>query len=137
MLDQFFEQQLLPRFNEARNLRQASVARKIGALRESVIAALETSLQRGKRQTLPANDGNEIEAKLRHISGEIGEQRTRLDQAFLELGERPEIIVSELAEMAAVRICSERNSQIDSSTLAEWISDNDPKTCRSSTRQHE
>ena len=123
LLDQFFEQQLLPRFKEARNLRQASVARKIGALRESVIAALETSLQRGKRQTLPTNDGNEIEAKLRHISGEIGEQRTRLDQAFLELGERPEIIVAELAEMAADRICSERGSQIDSSTLAEWISD--------------
>ncbi|MGA8087298.1 MAG: dynamin family protein [Terracidiphilus sp.] len=122
LLDQFFEQQLLPRFNEARNLRQASVARKIGALRESVIAALETSLQRGKRQTLPANDGNEIEAKLRHITGEIGEQRSRLDQAFLELGERPQIIVSELAEMAAVHVCSERNSQIDSSTLAEWIS---------------
>jgi GTP-binding protein EngB required for normal cell division len=123
LLDQFFEQQLLPRFKEARNLRQASVARKIGALRESVIAALETSLQRGKRQTLPTNDGNEIEAKLRHISGEIGEQRTRLDQAFLELGERPEIIVAELAELAADRICSERGSQIDSSTLAEWISD--------------
>jgi GTP-binding protein EngB required for normal cell division len=123
LLDQFFEQQLLPRFKEARNLRQASVARKIGALRESVIAALETSLQRGKRQTLPTNDGNEIEAKLRHISGEIGEQRTRLDQAFLELGERPEIIVAELSELAADRICSERGSQIDSSTLAEWISD--------------
>ncbi len=122
LLDQFFKQQLLPRFNEARNLHQASVARKIGALRESVIAALETSLQRGKRQPLPANDGNEIEAKLRHITGEIGEQRSRLDQAFLELGERPEIIVSELAERAAVRICSEKNSQIDSSTLAEWIS---------------
>ena len=123
LLDQFFEQHLLPRFNEARNLRQASVARKIGALRESVIAALETSLQRGKRQALPAHDGNEIEARLRHISGEIGEQRTRLDQAFLELGERPEIILGELAERAAERICSGASSQVDSSTLAEWTSD--------------
>jgi GTP-binding protein EngB required for normal cell division len=123
LLDQFFEQHLLPRFNEARKLRQASVARKIGALRESVIAALDTSLQRGKRQALPANDGNEIEARLRHISGEIGEQRTRLDQAFLELGERPEIIVAELANLAADRICSGASSQIDSATLAEWTSE--------------
>jgi len=123
LLDQFFEQHLLPRFNEARNLRRASVARKIGALRESVIAALETSLQRGKRQALPANDGNEIEARLRHISGEIGEQRTRLDQAFLELGERPEIIVAELAKLAADCICSRASSQIDSATLAEWTSE--------------
>ena len=123
LLNQFFEQQLLPRFNQARNLRQASVARKIGALRESVIAALETLLQHGKRQTLPTSDGKEIEASLRHISGEIGEQRTRLDQAFLELGERPESILAELAEMAAVRICSGASSQIDSSTLAEWTGD--------------
>jgi GTPase Era involved in 16S rRNA processing len=123
LLDQFFEQHLLPRFNEARKLRQASVARKIGALRESVIAALDTSLQRGKRQALPANDGNEIEARLRHISGEIGEQRTRLDQVFLELGERPEIIVAELANLAADRICSGASSQIDSATLAEWTSE--------------
>lgn len=123
LLDQFFEQHLLPRFNEARKLRQASVARKIGALRESVIAALETSLQHGKRQALPANDGDEIEARLRHISGEIGEQRTRLDQAFLELGERPEIVLAELAKLAADRICSGESSQIDSTTLAEWTSE--------------
>jgi GTP-binding protein EngB required for normal cell division len=123
LLDQFFEQHLLPRFNEARKLRQASVARKIGALRESVIAALETSLQHGKRQALPANDGNEIEARLRHISGEIGEQRTRLDQAFLELGERPEIILAELATLVADRICSGASSRIDSATLAEWTSE--------------
>jgi GTPase Era involved in 16S rRNA processing len=123
LLDQFFEQHLLPRFNEARKLRQASVARKIGALRESVIAALETSLQHGKRQAVPANDGNEIEARLRHISGEIGEQRTRLDQAFLELGERPEIVLAELAKLAADRICSGESSQIDSTTLAEWTSE--------------
>jgi len=123
LLDQFFEQHLLPRFNEARMLRQASVARKIGALRESVIAALETSLQHGKRQALLVNDGNEIEVRLRHISGEIGEQRTRLDQAFLELGERPEIIVAELAELAADRICSGASSKIDSATLAEWTSE--------------
>jgi GTPase Era involved in 16S rRNA processing len=123
LLDQFFEQHLLPRFNETRNLRRASVARKIGALRESVIAALETSLQHGKRQALPANDGNEIEARLRHISGEIGEQRTRLDQAFLELVERPENVLAELAKLAADRICSGESSQIDSATLAEWTSE--------------
>lgn len=123
LLDRFFEQHLLPRFNEARKLRKASVARKIGALRESVIAALETSLQRGKRQAVPANDGDEIEAGLRQISGEIGEQRTRLDQAFLELGERPEIVIAELAELAADRICSGAGSQVDSSILAEWTSD--------------
>jgi GTP-binding protein EngB required for normal cell division len=123
LLDRFFEQELLPRFNKARSLREASVARKIGALRESVIAALETSLQRGKRENLPSSDGKKIEARLRHISGETGEQRTHLDQAFLELGERPEFILAELAEMTAARICSGASNRIDSSLLVEWTED--------------
>jgi GTP-binding protein EngB required for normal cell division len=123
LLDRFFEQELLPRFNKARSLREASVARKIGALRESVIAALETSLQRGKRESLPSSNGKEIEARLRHISGEIGEQRTHLDQAFLELGERPEVILAELAQMAVALICSGASNRIDSSLLVEWTED--------------
>ena len=123
LLDRFFEQELLPRFNQARQLREASVARKIGALRESVTAALETLLQRGRRDNFNSSDTQEIEAKLRHISGEIGEQRTHLDQAFLELGERPEVILTELAEMAAARICSGQDNRIDSSMLLEWTND--------------
>jgi GTPase Era involved in 16S rRNA processing len=123
LLDYFFEKELLPRFHRARSLRDASVARMIGALRESLISALETLLQRDKRETLSENHANEIEARLRHISGEVGEQRTRLDQAFLELGERPEAILSELAEMVAARIFSGASSRVDSAALAEWTDD--------------
>ena len=60
---------------------------------------------------------------MRHISGEIGEQRAHLDQPFLELGERPEIILTELAEMVAARICSGTSNRIDSSLLVEWTED--------------
>ena len=123
LLDRFFEAELLPRFNQARNLRESSVARKIGALRESVIAALETSLQSGKRETLPALDAQEMEARLRHISGEIGEQCIRLNRAFLDMGGHSDVILMELAEMAAARICSGANNQIDSSVLVEWACD--------------
>ena len=122
LLDRFLERELLPRFREARNLRQASAARKIGALRESVIAALRTSLYRGKQEVLPPSSEKEIEAKLRLISGEVGEQRTRLDRAFLELGERPDAILSELAEMAVARISTGASKRIDSSELVEWAS---------------
>ncbi|MGO9938960.1 MAG: dynamin family protein [Terracidiphilus sp.] len=123
MLDHFFEKELLPRFHQARGLRDASVARKIGALRESLISALETLLQRGKREALPESNANEIEARLRHISGEIGEQRARLDQAFLELGERPEAILTELAAIVVTHILSGTISRIDPSALAEWTED--------------
>ena len=48
LLERFFHGELLPRFEQARALRQESVARKIGALRESVMAALETSIDRAR-----------------------------------------------------------------------------------------
>jgi GTPase Era involved in 16S rRNA processing len=123
LLDRLLEHELLPRFHEARSLRLASAARKVGALRESVIAALQTSLQHGKLGAIPTTDGKEIEAELRHISGEVGEQRTHLDHAFLELGESSEAIYSELAEMTAAGIWSGARKSIDSSALVEWTSD--------------
>jgi tRNA U34 5-carboxymethylaminomethyl modifying GTPase MnmE/TrmE len=120
LLDRFFERELLPRFRQAQSLRDASAARKIGALRESVISALETLLQRDKRQALPQVDTKDMEARMRRISGEMGEQRSRLDQAFLQLGEHPSAIVSALAEMVADHICSGAKKRIDSFTLLEW-----------------
>jgi GTP-binding protein EngB required for normal cell division len=122
LLDHFFERELFPRFEQARSLREASVTRKIGALRESVIAALETVLDRGRRGkgNLQAADTNEVEAQLRRVSGEVGEQRTFLDHAFLELGERPDVILEELAEMVVARIFSGGNHAISAFELSEW-----------------
>ncbi len=125
LLDLFFERELYPRFEQARSLREASVARKIGALRDSVIAALETSLNREKRGREPASaiDASEIEVKLRRINGEIGEQRTMLDQAFLELGERPEIILAELTEKVTARICAGEKRNFAPLEISEWTHD--------------
>lgn len=122
LLDHFFERELFPRFEQARSLREASVARKIGALRESVVAALETVLDRGRqRKGYPeAVDMNEAEAQLRRVSGEIGEQRAFLDRAFLELGERPDVVLEELAEMVVTRISSGGNHAISAFELSEW-----------------
>ncbi len=123
LVDRFFGQELLPRFHQARSLRDASIARKIGALRESVISTLETLLRSSRREALPEVDAKQIEDRLRHISGEIGEQRTHLDHAFFELGERPELIVDELAEMAVAHIHAGPARRIGSPVLAEWTQD--------------
>lgn len=125
LLDQFFERELYPRFEQARSLREASVARKIGALRDSVIAALETSLHREKRGREVANalDANDVEVRLRKINGEIGEQRTLLSQAFFELGERPETTVMELAEMITVRIAAGEKRHFTPFEISEWTHD--------------
>ncbi len=125
LLDQFFESELYPRFEQARTLREASVARKIGALRDSVIAALETSLNREKRGREAARtiDAHDIEMRLRRINGEIGELRSTLSQAFLELGEQPEIVVAELAEMITARICARERRDFTPFEISEWTHD--------------
>ncbi|MFZ0392293.1 MAG: dynamin family protein [Terracidiphilus sp.] len=125
LLDQFFESELYPRFEQARSLREASVARKIGALRESVIAALETSLDREKRGQGAASllDTHEIEVRLRSINGEIGELRSILFQAFLELGEQPDAIVTELAETIAARIAAGGKKHFTPVEISEWTHD--------------
>lgn len=125
LLDQFFERELYPRFEQARSLREASVARKIGALRDSVIAALETTLHREKRGREVASklDAQDVEVRLRRINGEIGEQRTLLSQAFFELGERPETTVTELAEMITVRIAAGEKKRITPFEISEWTHD--------------
>ena len=116
---------MYPRFEQARSLRQASVARKIGALRESVVAALETLLDREKRGKAAASplDTREIEVRLRCINGEIGEQRSILFQAFLELGEQPDVIVAELAETIAARIASGGTKHFTPFEISEWTHD--------------
>lgn len=125
LLGRFFERELFPRFEQARSLREASVARKIGALRESVIAALQSLLDRGRRERNNdlAIDTQYLEAQLRRVSGEIGEQRTILDRAFCELGERPEMILSELADMVTTGIVSGASRSTTSMELAEWTYD--------------
>jgi GTP-binding protein EngB required for normal cell division/mRNA-degrading endonuclease toxin of MazEF toxin-antitoxin module len=125
LLDQFFEQELYPRFEQARSLREASVARKIGALRDAVIAALETTLdyQKRGRDAAISLDAQEVEVRLRRINGEIGEQRSMLDQAFLELGERPELIVTEIAEMITARIAAGEKRHFTPLEISEWTHD--------------
>jgi GTP-binding protein EngB required for normal cell division len=121
LLDQFFEQELLPRFKEARALREASVARKIGALREAVIAAMESSLDRDSRGVRVQEKAADLETSLRVLTGEIGEQRTALDHAFRRFAETPDALIDEVAEEAAAWARRDSSSQLPSLQLAEWI----------------
>ncbi len=124
LLDHFFERELLPRFEEAQSLREASVARKIGALRDSVIAALDTTLDRGEREgPQPAVAPPELEARLRLITGEIGELGTQLDHAWLELGESPQSVIDRSVDRAISWVRSNPNRQITALQLSEWIHD--------------
>jgi GTP-binding protein EngB required for normal cell division len=124
LLDHFFERELLPRFGQARTLRNASVARKIGALRSSMIAALETSLDQTKRrgQDVP-HDVHDLEEQLRLVTGEVGEQRTILSHAFFELAETPERVLNETADCTLRWMQTNSNARVTSLQLSEWLHD--------------
>ena len=125
LLDRFFERELHPRFDQARSLRESSIARKIGALRGSVISALQTSLDHVHRRktTMAEKDADGIEARLRQVSGRIGEQRTFLDHSFLELAERPEVVVQNLADAVTEQIHSKSDGEIESGWLSQCAND--------------
>jgi GTP-binding protein EngB required for normal cell division len=124
LLDQFFERELFPRFEKARALRDSSVARKIGALREAVIAAMESSLHREKRDMTQAQENTpELETRLRVITGEVGEQRTVLDHAFRRFGETPDAVLDAVTQEAVTSVRRSATSQISSLKLSEWIHD--------------
>jgi len=124
LLDHFFERELLPRFDRARTLRNSSVARKIGALRSSMIAALETTLDQTKRrgQDIP-HDVHDLEEQLRLVTGEVGEQRTVLSHAFFELAETPEKILNETADSTLAWMRANSKARVTSLQLLEWLHD--------------
>jgi GTP-binding protein EngB required for normal cell division len=124
LLDRFFEQELLPRFNHARSLRNSSVARKIGALRDAVIAACETALdqQNSRGRDVPPA-GHDLEERLRLVTGEVGEQRTVLDHAFFMLAETPEGILNQTVESTLAWMRANPKARVTPAQILEWMHD--------------
>ena len=77
LLDRWFGGDILPLFNRSQELRAASLQRKIGMLRESVIFVLRKKIQRSRQAS--SEDTEEIReagARLRRATGRIGETRS-------------------------------------------------------------
>ena len=120
VLDRFFADDLLPRFEKARTLREASIARKIGALREAMMTAVEGNLPRERRE-IDRLDMPDLESVLRVVAGEVGEQHTLLDQEFRKPGGMPDIVLGAVATRAIEWIGSSSENQVSSLQLSEWI----------------
>jgi GTP-binding protein EngB required for normal cell division len=122
LLDQFFERELLPRFEKVRSLREASITRKIGALREAVIAALDSNLNRERRGVShAAGDLDHIESALRVLTGEVGEQQTVLDRAFRKLGETRDTVLESVSNKALAWLRLSAENSVSPLQLSEWI----------------
>jgi len=99
-----------------------AIARKIGTLRESVTAALATTLDQGKRRGHDLPTGvRGLEEKLRLVSGEVGEQRTVLQQAFRKLGDAPEMILSTVEGNALAWMHAHRTARVPPLQVSEWL----------------
>ena len=81
MLDHWFQTEILPLYEQAQELKAASLRRKIGALRESIVAVLKVSAQRDHAGS--AHDGRQlrdVERRLRQATGKIEELRMAMDR---------------------------------------------------------
>ncbi|HEX5422092.1 MAG TPA: dynamin family protein [Candidatus Acidoferrales bacterium] len=81
MLDEWFQAEILPLYVRAQELKAASLRRKIGGLRESVVAALKVSVRREHGES--AHDEKrlrDVEARLRQATGKIEELRMTVDR---------------------------------------------------------
>jgi GTP-binding protein EngB required for normal cell division len=76
MLDDWFEHQITPLYARSEELRAASLRRKIGALRDSVMAALQARLNRQQASTDTAEGARAAEETLRKATGIIAEMRS-------------------------------------------------------------
>jgi GTP-binding protein EngB required for normal cell division len=124
LLDHFFDAELLPRFNQARNLRIASASRKIGALRDAVAIAFETTIeQQGRLGADQSVDAHNIEERLRIVTGDVGEQRSILDHAFFTLGETPDRILNLTADSALAWMRASSKSHVTQVQISEWLQD--------------
>jgi GTP-binding protein EngB required for normal cell division len=71
LLDRWFEQDIQPLYERAQELRAASIRRKVGALRDSLIAALRARLRRKQPASEDTSQVREIEARLRRATGKL------------------------------------------------------------------
>jgi GTP-binding protein EngB required for normal cell division len=77
MLDDWFEHQITPLYARSQELRATSIRRKIGALQDSVTAALQARLNRGQQTSTDADEGaRAAEQTLRKATGIIAEMRS-------------------------------------------------------------
>jgi GTP-binding protein EngB required for normal cell division len=123
-LDDFYQSDLLPRFACATSLRNESAGRKIAALRDAVIAAIETTLDRSPL----VGDQNqsrldELEARLRHSIGVIGERRRVLEYDLLLIEESCDRALSYVAEAGMRWSRSTGQTAIPPGHISEWIGD--------------
>ncbi len=120
MIDQFYEKELLPRFQQSHTLRLQSVNTKLARLQADVVASLEVRVQRlDIGQPMGTTDIQLNEKLLMDAAGRLGTVARTLEDRILHLGaEAPEMV----AEVAGEKAGALHDSAAHSILLSELLS---------------
>jgi GTP-binding protein EngB required for normal cell division len=75
LLDAWFEEEIQPLYGRAQELRSASIRRKVGALRDSLVAVLQARLRRKQPASGDESQMRGVEARLRRVTGKLEQLR--------------------------------------------------------------
>jgi GTP-binding protein EngB required for normal cell division len=118
MLDEWFENQIVPLYARSQELRAASLQRKIGALRDSVIAALEGRMRkRGPESRETKETARSAEDLLRKATGQIEETRSLCGSLVQEASAN----VPDAIDQAAKRLLDSWSKSDDSELIPEQL----------------
>lgn len=98
MLEEWFQVEILPMYERYRELKSTSTRRKVGALRDAVVAALTVQIRRTGRFAAGETERfREVEAQLRRMTGRISEARSRLEREIRALEGASELLLERSA----------------------------------------
>src|SRR5271157_3241248 len=81
LLTRWFEAEILPLYQCSQDLKSLSVKRKVGTLRDAVVAALSTRVRRSKGISgADSGEIREVEARLRRATGRIPQLQNELER---------------------------------------------------------
>jgi GTP-binding protein EngB required for normal cell division len=102
LLERWFEEEIAPLYDRHQQLARQSLRRKIGALRETVTAALRVELNRSERQPRGENpDLKAVETKLRRATGYLEETRLECERMADEIAELGDEALGQAAAQVA------------------------------------
>lgn len=119
LLDRFFAEELLPRFQRGRLLRAESVNRKVEILRQAMISSLRSRIGRRERHEVrDAGELSTLEASLRDITGKVGQLTASLDKQVATLNQAGRSVVATLAQEAAGVLRQTKQGRLSSADLS-------------------
>lgn len=122
LLEKFFAEELMPRLQQAKELKVESVASKLKRLQHDVIATLETKIRRDKHANVGSTPRPDlIENRLREISGSVGELGPWLDRRIETLRGASATIISKTAQDLSERLSESPSDFILPSDIAEHL----------------